>query len=584
MNDSVKKSDWQTFKRLMRQAGDYKSIFILALFLGLCLAVISPLRPFIIQRIIDHEILQNDITGLTRLSLLLIGLLILETLFRYAFMYSTSYLGQVVIKDMRVKVFNHVQNLNLRFFDKTPIGTATTRTINDVESINNTFSEGIITIVTDILTLITVIGFMLYINWKIALVCLSTFPLLIFATYIFKEKVRAAFFIVREKVSEMNAFLQEHITGMRIVQIFNAEKREFKKFDKINTDHRNANLKSVLYYSVFFPVVEIILALAISLMIWYGSNQVIQGFATIGIFTSFLLYLNMAFRPLRMLADKFNTLQMGIVASERVFKLLDQKENISNSGSLKIKDLKGNISFENVWFAYQKEDYVLKNISFEIKQGETLALVGSTGSGKSSIINILNRFYEINKGTISIDGKNIKEYDMYSLRSKIAVVLQDVFLFSGSIMDNLTLGEKSIDLKKIEEAIEFIGADDFIKQLPDGYDYNVMERGQTLSVGQRQLIAFVRALLFDPDILVLDEATSSVDTESERLIQNAIDKLITGRTSIIIAHRLSTIQKADKIIVLEKGEIKEMGSHQDLLKIESGHYKELHEKQFAINS
>ena len=581
MAEEINRTDWQTFKRLMRQASDYKFTFALALVLGICLALVSPVKPFLIQRIIDNEILKNDIEGLTKMSIILIVLLVVEAVFRYSFMYATSYLGQVVIKDLRIKVFDQVQSLNLKFFDRTPIGTATTRTINDVEAINNTFSQGIITIITDILTLITVISFMLYINWKIALVCLSTFPMLIFATYIFKEKVRSAFFIVRDKVSEMNAFLQEHITGMRIVQIFNAEKREFDKFDKINAAHRNANLKSVLYYSIFFPVVEIILALAISLMIWYGSNQVIQGFATIGIFTSFLLYLNMAFRPLRMLADKFNTLQMGIVASERVFKLLDRDDKISNYGSLKVNDLEGNISFRNVWFAYEDDNYVLKNVSFDIKKGETLALVGATGSGKSSIINTLNRFYEINKGAIYVDEVNIKDYDLLSFRSKIAVVLQDVFLFSGSVIDNLTLGEQSISREKIEEAVNFIGGDEFIKRLPGGYDYEVMERGQTLSVGQRQLIAFVRALLFNPDILVLDEATSSVDTESERLIQNAIEKLIKGRTSIVIAHRLSTIQKADKIIVLENGEIKEMGSHAELMKIENGHYKELHDKQFA---
>lgn len=573
-------SDMATFKRLMMQAWPYRGIFIGALLIGVLIAVISPLRPLLIQIIIDKHILTNDINGLKRMSILLIGVLITETFFRYIFGYTTAILGQSVIKDLRVKVFNHIQALKLQYFDKTPIGYAVSRTISDVEAINKTFSEGIVTIIADVLTLITVVVYMLAINWKIALICLTTFPLLIIATYIFKEKIKAAFTIVREKISQMNVFLQEHITGMRIIQIFNAEQREMKKFKNISSDLRNANLKSVLYYSVFFPVVEIILALAIALLIWFGSNQVMQGFATVGIFTSFLLYLNMAFRPLRMLADKFNTLQMGIVASGRVFSILDTKEHIQDNGTLKNVEIKGNVEFKNVNFAYIADDYVLKNISFQANEGETVALVGATGSGKTSTINILSRFYEINEGEILVDGINIKNFDLDFLRSKIAVVLQDVFLFSGTIYENITLNNPSISMETVISASKLVGAHPFIESLPNNYNYEVRERGATLSVGQRQLISFIRALVYNPSILVLDEATSSVDTESEILIQNAIEKLVEGRTSIIIAHRLSTIQHADKIIVLEKGEIMEMGNHQELFNIENGWYRRLHDMQF----
>jgi ATP-binding cassette subfamily B multidrug efflux pump len=574
------KGDWATFKRLMRQTLPYKNIFFGSLGMAIFLAVLSPLRPLIIQIIIDKNILNYDIKGLTGMSLLLIAVLIIETLFRYLFGYATSILGHSVIKDLRVKVFNHITSLRLQYFDKTPIGYTVSRTINDVEAINKTFSEGIITIFSDLLTLIIVVIFMFAINWKITLICLTTFPLLIISTYIFKEKIKSSFLTIREKISQMNVFLQEHISGMRIIQIFNAEEREMKKFQTINKDLRDANLKSVMYYSVFFPVVEIILALAIALLIWYGSNQVLKDFASVGIFTSFLLYLNMAFRPLRMLADNFNTLQMGIVASQRVFSILDTKTHIQDNGTIKNIPLKGEVDFNQVYFAYNDADYVLKNISFSVKEGETVALVGATGSGKTSTINILSRFYEINQGSIKIDNIDIKEFDLDFLRSRIAVVLQDVFLFSGTIYDNITLNNSDIKLETVIEAAKLVGAHSFISNLPDQYQYKVRERGATLSVGQRQLISFIRALVYNPTILVLDEATSSVDTESELLIQNAIEKLVEGRTSIIIAHRLSTIQHADKIIVLDKGEIKEMGNHATLIQKEGGWYKKLHDMQF----
>ncbi|MBK9792787.1 MAG: ABC transporter ATP-binding protein [Sphingobacteriales bacterium] len=580
MATKQKGNDWTTLKRVIKLAWPFKNLFLLSLGLGILVSFVTPLRPYIIQLTVDNNIIQQNGKGLELMGLILLLTLILEFLVKYLFgLYSTK-LGQTIMLDLRTKLFNHVQTMRLKFFDKTPVGIITTRTINDIEAINNIFSEGLITIVADVLTLVFVIGFMVYINWKLALVCLTTFPIVLIATYIFKEKVRVSFNDVRDKVAQLNSFVQEHISGMRIVQIFNAQDREFQKFDKLNHEHYSANDKSVLYYSVFFPVVEVILALAISLLIWYGANQVMNGFATVGIFTSFILYLNLAFRPLRMLADKFNTLQMGIIASERVFKLLDTNDKIEDTGKYAPEAIKGNIEFQNVWFAYNNEEYVLKNISFEVKAGETLAIVGATGSGKSSTINILNRFYEINKGMILLDGVDTKEYKLSKLRSYIGTVLQDVFLFSGSVMDNITLKNTAITETQVMEASKLVGAHDFIMELPNGYQHNVMERGSTLSVGQRQLISFIRALVYNPQILILDEATSSVDTESENLIQHAIETLVKGRTSIVIAHRLSTIQNADKIMVLEHGEIKEIDTHEELLKREDGYYKRLYEMQF----
>lgn len=576
----VKGSDWATLRRVIRLALPFRRLFFLSFALGILVSIVTPLRPYLIQLTVDENIIAQNGRGLEWMGFLLLLTLVAEFLVKYLFgLYSTT-LGQTIMLDLRTRLFNHVQTMRLRFFDKTPVGIITTRTINDIEAINNIFSEGLITIVADVLTLAFVIGFMLFINWKLALVCLTTFPVILVATYIFKEKVRVSFNDVREKVAQLNAFVQEHISGMRIVQIFNAEDREFQKFDKLNHEHYSANDKSVLYYSIFFPVVEVILALAISLLIWYGAHQVMNGFATVGVFTSFILYLNLAFRPLRMLADKFNTLQMGVIAAERVFRLLDTDEKIEDKGILSPAAIKGDITFRNVWFAYNNDDYVLKNISFSINAGETLAIVGATGSGKSSIINILNRFYEIQQGEILLDRMNAKAYKLSALRSYIGTVLQDVFLFSGSVMDNITLKNPHITEEQVIQASKLVGAHDFIMELPDGYQHNVMERGATLSVGQRQLISFIRALIFNPQILILDEATSSVDTESENLIQHAIETLVKGRTSIVIAHRLSTIQNADKIMVLDKGEIKEIDTHEELLKKDDGYYKKLYEMQF----
>ena len=579
-NKQKKDTDWNTLKRILKLALPFKSLFYLSFALGILVSIVTPLRPYLIQITVDKNIIQQNGKGLEFMAFILLLSLIVEFLVKYLFgLYSTK-LGQTIMLDLRTKLFNHVQTMRLQFFDKTPVGIITTRTINDIEAINNIFSEGIINIVADVLTLIIVIGFMLFINWKLALVCLTTFPIVIYATYVFKEKVRLSFNDVREKVAQLNAFVQEHISGMRIVQIFNAQEKEYKKFEKLNHEHFVANDKSVLYFSVFFPTVEVILALAISLLVWYGATQVMNNVATVGIFTSFILYLNMAFRPLRMLADKFNTLQMGIIASERVFKLIDTNDKIEDNGKLAPKKINGNIEFKHVWFAYNHDNFVLKDISFQVEAGKTLAIVGATGSGKSSTINILNRFYEINKGEILIDNINAKDYSLTALRSYIGTVLQDVFLFSGSIYENISLKNPNITKVQVIEASKLVGAHNFIMELPDNYDYNVMERGATLSVGQRQLIAFIRVLVYDPQILILDEATSSVDTESEILIQNAIQKLVSGRTSIVIAHRLSTVQNADKIMVLDKGEIKEIGTHNELIQLENGYYKRLHEMQF----
>jgi ATP-binding cassette subfamily B multidrug efflux pump len=580
MTTKQKGNDWQTLKRVIKLAMPFKNLFFLSLGLGILVSFVTPLRPYIIQLTVDNNIIKQNGKGLEVMGLILLLSLILEFLVKYLFGLHSTKLGQTIMLDLRTKLFNHVQTMRLKFFDKTPVGIITTRTINDIEAINNIFSEGLITIVADVLTLVFVITFMVYINWKLALVCLTTFPIVLIATYIFKEKVRVSFNDVRDKVAQLNSFVQEHISGMRIVQIFNAQEREFQKFDQLNHEHYVANDKSVLYYSIFFPVVEVILALAISLLIWYGANQVMNGFATVGIFTSFILYLNLAFRPLRMLADKFNTLQMGIIASERVFKLLDTNDKIEDNGTWSPTAIKGDIEFQHVWFAYNNEEFVLKDISFKVNAGETLAIVGATGSGKSSTINILNRFYEINKGEILLDGIDTKEYKLNKLRSYIGTVLQDVFLFSGSVLDNITLKNPAITEAQVIEASKLVGAHDFIMELPNGYQHNVMERGSTLSVGQRQLISFIRALVYNPQILILDEATSSVDTESENLIQHAIETLVKDRTSVVIAHRLSTIQNADKIMVLEQGEIKEIGTHDELLKKEDGYYKRLYEMQF----
>ena len=588
--------DFSLLRRVFHFAAPYKNKFYGSLVLAIVLAVIAPVRPFLIQLTINNGIKENTtshfINGpggfIIEITIVQIVLLMVETGLRFFFTFLTASLGQSVVRDMRVSTYKKILHLNLSQYDKTPIGTLTTRTITDIESINDIFSDGLIPIIADLLSIISVLAYMFYVSPQITLVCLAPFPVLIIATYFFKESVNKSFIQVRNAVASLNAFVQEHITGMAVIQAFAAEKREFKKFNAINKDHRNANIKAIFAYSVFFPIVELVMALSIGLLVWWAANDVVhpaQAEKVAGVITAFILCLNLLFRPLRVIADKFNVLQMGMIASERVFKVLDNDDTTPQTpvGALehnKVSSfIKGKVEFDKVWFAYIEEQYVLKDISFTLNAGETLAIVGHTGSGKTSIISLLNRLYQINKGVIKIDDTNIEDFHLDDLRSKIAVVLQDVFLFSGSVKDNVTLRNPAIKNEEVINAAKMIGIHDFIMQLPGCYNYNVMERGATLSLGQRQLLSFVRALLYDPAILILDEATSSVDTESEALIQHAIDKLIANRTSIVIAHRLSTIRKANKIMVLDKGEIKEIGSHNELL-AKRGFYYQLHKMQF----
>jgi len=569
--DKKKFFDVLLLKRVLQFTRPYRAKFIGSIVLAIVLAAFTPVRPLLIQITVGKYIAGRNFDWLIIITLIQIGFLILETGLRFYFSYITSWLGQAVVKDMRIKIFGKVLHLNLRQFDRTPVGTLTTRTIDDIERINDIFADGLIPIIADLLSILCVLGVMFYTDWELTLICLIPFPVILVATYFFKESVNRSFHRVRNAVAHLNAFVQEHITGMYIVQAFAAEKKEFEKFRSINQEHRNANIHAIFAYSVFFPIVEIVLALAMGLVVINSNNP--------AVITSFILYLNLIFRPLRVIADKFNVLQMGMIASERVFRVLDNNDFISQKGHFAPEKVQGKVDFDHVWFGYDPENPVLKNISFSVKPGQTIAIVGHTGSGKTTIISLLNRLYEVNKGTIKVDDVSLEQWDLDALRKNIGVVLQDVFLFSGSVMDNITLRNPLIPRERVIEASKLIGMHDFIMRLPGGYDYNVMERGATLSVGQRQLLSFIRALLYQPAVLVLDEATSSVDTESEQMIENAINTLIAGRTSIVIAHRLSTIQRADQIIVLDKGEIRETGTHRELLQ-QGGFYRKLYEMQF----
>ena len=573
--------DFKVLKRLLKFVMPYKGRFYLVIVLTFTLGVLTPLRPILIQYTIDNDVARGDYQGMLIMVLLLLVMLIVQAFAEYIHTYLSGWLGQQVIRDIRTKLYEHLVNLRLRFFDKTPIGRLVTRTISDVETLADVFSEGLAAIISDLLQVIFIVAVMVYIDWRMALLSLATLPLLLISTYIFKEKIKVAFNDVRNAVASLNTFVQEHLTGMNIVQIFASEKREFEKFKVINEEHRQSNLRSVLYYSIYFPVAEIIAAAGIGLLVWYGAQSIIQNDTgmTIGKLVAFIMLLQQFFRPIRMIADRYNTLQMGIVSSSRIINLLDSQEDVQPNGAHQPETIRGEVKFENVSFAYVGEEYVLKNINLDIQAGKTFALVGATGAGKSSVINLLSRFYEINQGHIKVDGVDIREYDLGFLRRNIGVVLQDVFLFSDSIYKNITLGNPDVTEEMVWRAADMVSARKFIERLPGQLSYNVMERGSTLSVGQRQLISFIRAMVYDPRILVLDEATSSVDSETEEMIQNAIEKMMQGRTSIVIAHRLSTIQKADTIVVLDKGEIKESGTHANLLQKE-GFYTQLYKMQY----
>lgn len=571
--------DMQVLRKLYEFVGPYKSHFYVLIALTLGLAILAPTRPLFIQMAIDDYVVVGDKQGLLQIMYLLIGLLIVHAIVQFAHTYLSGWIGQVIIRDIRIQLYKHLLKMRLKFFDNTPIGRLVTRNISDVETLSDVFSQGLAAIIGDLLQLVAILIVMFLVDWKLTLVSLCTLPLLIISTYVFKEKVKASFNEVRNAVSNLNSFLQEHITGMNIIQIFNREDREFEKFKVINREHRKAHLKSVLYYSVYYPVAEIIQAIGIGLVVWYGATGIFDLELKVGVLISFIMYLQLFFRPIRMIADRFNTLQMGVVSSSRIFKLLENKDQIPDEGTERPDKIQGNIRFENVWFAYNGNEWVLKNLNFEVDHGQTIAIVGATGAGKSSVINLMSRFYEINRGKILLDGADVRTYELGTLRKHIGVVLQDVFLFSDTIFYNITLGNPEITREQVMYAAELVGAKRFIERLPGGLDYDVKERGATLSVGQRQLISFVRAMVYNPEIIILDEATSSVDTETEELIQDAIDKMMRGRTSIVIAHRLSTIQKADQIIVLDQGEIKEMGSHDELIQLEDGYYAQLHQMQ-----
>ncbi|HYF67357.1 MAG TPA: ABC transporter ATP-binding protein [Ohtaekwangia sp.] len=574
--------DWSVLSRLMRFVTPYRWRFSSVIFLTILLGVLAPTRPILIQYTLDNHVAEGNYNAMVWVMIILVGLLVLNSIAQYAHTYLSGWLGQQIIRDIRSRLYNHIISLRLKFFDKTPIGRLVTRTISDVETLSDVFSEGLAAMVGDLLQIAFILGFMFYQDWRLALLSLSTIPLLLISTYVFKEKIKVAFNDVRNAVSNLNTFVQEHLTGMNIVQIFGSEKHEYEKFRRINDEHKQANLRSVLYYSVYFPVAEIISAAGIGLLVWYGAKGVInmeETNITVGKLIAFIMYIQMFFRPIRMIADRYNTLQMGIVSSSRILNLLDNDEHVQVNGTHKPDHVRGEVKLDNVWFAYNEPEYVLKGIDIDIKAGETIALVGATGAGKSSIINLLNRFYEVNRGSITIDGVDLSRYELGTLRKNIGVVLQDVFLFSDTIYNNISLDNPEVTEDMVWHAADLVGARKFIERLPGKLHYNVMERGATLSVGQRQLISFIRAMVYDPKILVLDEATSSVDSETEEMIQQAIDKMMNGRTSIVIAHRLSTIKKADKIIVLDHGEIKESGTHEELIARE-GFYFQLHRMQY----
>jgi len=572
--------DTKVFKRILKYVKPYQSRFIFTGLLTFLLGFLGPARPILVQYTLDNSIITPNPTLLFQLTAAMIGLLVAETVVQFYQTYMANWVGQNVIKDLREETYHKISAFKLKYFDQTPIGTMVTRVVSDIETIADVFSNGVLIIVGDILKLIIVIMIMFVTDWRLALLSLGSISFLLIATKMFNKAIKSAFQDVRTEVSRLNAFVQEHITGMNIVQIFNREQKEYEKFKGINKKHRNAHIRTVWANAIFFPVVELFSATSLALLVWFGSKGILDESVSFGNLVAFILYIHMLFRPIRQLADRFNTLQMGMVSSERVFKVLDTDAKIENEGNLKLKNPKGQIDFKDVWFAYNEPEWILRDINFSVAPGEKVALVGPTGAGKSSIINLLGRFYEYQKGTVSIDGNLIQDIDLNSLRKHVGIVVQDVFLFSDTIYNNITLNNPRITMEEVRTASKEIGADDFIMRLPGDYQYAVGERGGTLSVGQRQLLAFIRAYLYNPEILILDEATSSVDTESEEMIQKATEKITENRTSIIIAHRLATIQKSDRIMVVDDGRIIESGNHTELLK-ENGFYKNLYDMQFA---
>ena len=566
----------------MSFAKRYRLKFGIAVFSTIFLAVASAADPYILMYAINDFTETKNISQLINYTIILFVLLLLQVLLQFSFIYFANWVGQHIIKDIRTTTFNKIMQFKMSYFDTTSVGKLVTRVVSDIETIANFFTQGVFMIVSDILKMLVVAIVMFTINWKLALIALAMLPILIYATKLFQIAIKATFQDVRNQVANLNGFVQERVTGMKIVQLFNREVIEYKNFVDINNKHKKAHIKTVWYYSIFFPIAEILSSIAIGLIVWFGGLQAVENEAvTLGAIVGFIRMAQMLFRPLRQIADKFNQLQMGIVSGERVFAIIDTESSIDKTGTLQAKNLEGAITFKNVRFSYIKNEEVLKGISFNVEKGQTIAIVGATGAGKSTIINLISRFYEIDSGEITVDNLPVHQYDISSLRNKVAVVLQDVFLFSDSIFNNITLNNPSITLTEVQEAAKQIGIHDFIMSLPNNYQYNVKERGSMLSSGQRQLIAFLRAYVSKPSILILDEATSSVDSHAEQMIQYATDQITKNRTSIIIAHRLATIKKADKIIVMDKGKVAEQGNHHDLLQNETGFYRNLYEKQFS---
>ena len=558
--------DFELLKRVLEFSKPYKKQFVLAGVSAILLSILGPARPMIINYAIDNFIIVPDKEGLINITILLVCILMMEGIVQFFYIFMSTWLGQHVIQDLRSKIFKHILSLRMKFFDNTPIGTLVTRTISDIETIADIFSQGLLVIIAELLKLAVVISLMFYTDWRLTLIALLIVPVLLFATSWFKRNIKKSFQDVRSQISNLNTFVQEHIVGMNIIQIFNREDAEYEKFVEINKKHRDANVRGIFYYAVFFPVVEVLSAVSIGLIVWYGGQGILEGKdITIGELVAFILFIYMMFSPIRQLADRFNILQMGIVGAERVFNILDTDEKIEDSGSDKIDIEDCSITYKNVNLSYNNKEWILKNLNFDIESGKMLALTGRTGAGKTSIVNVLNRFYEINSGSITVGKKDINEISIANLRENIALVQQEVFLFSDTLYNNITLFENNISKEDVMMAAKEIGIDAFISSLPNGLDYIVAERGVSLSAGQRQLIAFLRVYVRNPKILILDEATASIDSETENLLQSALMKISNNRTTIVIAHRLSTVVNSDKILYLENGSVLESGSHQELL-------------------